>query len=176
MKFFKKFFFFIKAMALLLILPGNSFSLSSVDSLKGLKGVEVIVEELKSELEDYNISAIQIQKEVEALLKNSGIQVLSKEDNEKIQALRKPYLYVKVDAFKISLKRPFFAFNIYIALNQQIKIMGEAELKKAYFYCPTWYKSELEGVLGREVPKIIEAIKLLTEKFINDYKMANPNL
>lgn len=55
--------------------------------------MELIVEELKSDLENFNISAIQIQKEVEAKLQNAGIPIITKEDNEKIQPLRQPYLY-----------------------------------------------------------------------------------
>src|SRR5512136_3071373 len=86
-------------------LPLNSFPLSCEECLKGLEGVEVLVEEVKAELEDYNLTAIQIQTNVEAKLREAEIKVLSKEENEKAQPLRKPYLYVKINSHKLPWKR-----------------------------------------------------------------------
>jgi hypothetical protein len=171
----EKGYIFILVMALPLFLPGQSFPLSCTDSLEGLKGVEVIVEELKPELEDFNLTAGQIQKEVEGKLQNAGIQLLSKEENEKIQPLRKPYLYIKVNSYKLAWRRSGFAFCIDIALNQQVKLHGNPELKKTIFYSPTWYKSEVGGVTGKDISEIIEVVKTLTEKFIRAYQAANSN-
>ncbi len=173
MRTWKKGYFFIFVMALPFFFTNPSFPLSCADSLEGLKGVEVIVEELKSELEDFNLTATQIQKEVEAKLQNAGIQILSKEDNEKIQPLRKPYLYIKVNSYKLPRRRSSFAFSIDIALNQQVKFRGNPELKKTIFYSPTWYKNEVGGVTGKDIGEIIEAVKMLTEKFIDAYQTAN---
>ena len=169
----EKRYIFILVMALPIFLPGRSFPLSCKESLEGLKGVEVIVEELKSELEDLNLTPSQIQKEVEGKLQNAGIQVLSKEENEKIQPLRKPYLYIKVNSYKLPWKRSSFAFCIEIALNQEVKLRGNPELKKTIFYSPTWYKSEVGGVTGKDITEIIEVVKSLTEKFISAYQTAN---
>lgn len=160
-------------MALPLFFPNQSFPLSCAESLEGLKGVEVIVEELKSELEDFNLTATQIQKEVEVKLQNAGIQVLSKEENEKVQPLRKPYLYLKVNSFKLPWRRSSFAFCIDIALNQQVKLRGNPEIKKTIFYSPTWYKSEVGGATGKDMAEIMEGVKALTDKFITVYQSAN---
>ncbi len=163
----------VLVMALPFFLPSQGFPLSCTESLEGLRGVEVIVEELKSELEDFNLTAGQVQREVEGKLQNAGIQVLSKEDNEKIQPLRKPYLYLKVNSYKLPWRRSSFAFCIHIALNQQVKLRGNPELKKTIFYSPTWYKSEVGGVTGKDISEIIEVVKTLTEKFIHAYQTAN---
>jgi hypothetical protein len=173
MKTWEKGYLLILVMALPFFLPGQGFSLSCTESLEGLRGVEVIVEELKPELEDFNLTAAQIQKEVEGKLQNSGVQVLSKEDNEKIQPLRKPYLYLKVNSYKLPWRRSSFAFCIDIALNQKVKLCGNPELKKTIFYSPTWYKSEVGGVTGKDISEIIEMVKKLTEKFILAYQTAN---
>jgi hypothetical protein len=165
---------FILFMALPFFLPSYSFPLSSAESLEGLRGVEVIVEELKPELENFNLTAVQIQKEVEGKLQNAGIQVLSKEDNEKIQPLRMPYLFIKVNSYKLPWTRSSFAFSIDIALNQQVKLRGNPELKKTIFYSPTWYKSKVGGATGKDIAEIIETVKTLTEKFIGAYQTANP--
>jgi hypothetical protein len=174
MKTWEKGYIFILVMALPFFLPGQGFPLSCTESLEGLRGVEVIVEELKPELEDFNLTAGQIQKEVEAKLQNAGIQVLSKEENEKIQPLRKPYLYLKINSNKLPWTRSSFAFCIDIALNQQVKLRGNPELKKNIFYSPTWYKSEVGGVTGKDISEIIEVAKTLTEKFIRAHQTANP--
>jgi hypothetical protein len=164
---------FILAMALPIFLPGPCFPLSCAESLEGLRGFEVIVEELKPELEDLNLTAGQIQKEVEGKLQKAGIQVLTKEENEEIQPLRRPYLYLKVNSYKLPWRRSGLAFCIDIALNQQVKLRGDPEIKKTIFYSPTWYKSEVGGVTGKDISEIIEAVKTLTEKFIRAYQTAN---
>jgi len=164
---------FILIMALPFFLPGPCFALSCAESLEGLRGLEVIVEELKPELEDLNLTAGQVQKEVEGKLQNARIQVLTKEENEKIQPLRKPYLYLKVNSYKLPWRRSGFAFCIDIALNQQVKLRGDPEIKKTIFYSPTWYKSEVGGVTGKDIAEIIEAVKKLTEKFIRAYQSVN---
>ena len=58
--------------------PGKSFPLSSIESLKGLKGVEVLIEELNPDLENFNLAMIQIQSDVESKLRKAGVKVLSK--------------------------------------------------------------------------------------------------
>lgn len=168
-----KVYIFILVMHLPFFFPGQSFPLSCTESLEGLKGVEVIVEELKPELQDFNLTAAQIQKEVEGKLQSAGIQVFSKDENEKIQPLRMPYLYLKVNSYKFPWRRSSFAFCISLSLNQQVKLRGNPELRKTVFYSPTWYKSEVGGAMGKDVGEIIEVVKTLTEKFIVAYQTAN---
>jgi hypothetical protein len=175
MKTLEKGIIFLLLMApLFFLLPGQSLALSCVECLEGLKGIEVIVEELNPELENFNLTAIQIQKEVEGKLQNAGIQVLSKEENEKIQPLRKPYLYIKVHSYKLPWERSYFAYCIDIALNQQVKLRGIPDPKKTVCYSPTWYKSKIGAAAGKDLTEIIESVKTLAEKFIGAYQRANP--
>jgi hypothetical protein len=174
MKTWEKGLIFLLVMASPFFLPGQSFALSCVESLEGLRGIEVIVEELNPDLENFSLTAGQIQKEVEGKLQNAGIQVLSKEENEKIQPLRKPYLYIKVHSYKLPSERSFFAFGIDMALNQQVKLRGLPEPKKTVFYSPTWYKSQIGAAAGKDLTEIIESVKTLAEKFIGAYQRANP--
>jgi hypothetical protein len=174
MKTWQKAGIFSLVMAFPFFLPGQSVALSCVESLEGLKGIEVIVEELNPELENFSLTAVQIQKEVEGKLQNAGIQVLSKEENEKLQPLRKPYLCIKVHSYKLPSERSYFAFFIDIALNQQVKLRGLPEPKKTFSYSPTWYKSQIGAAAGKDLTEIIESVKTLTEKFIRAYQRANP--
>jgi hypothetical protein len=158
---------------LLFFTPGKSLPLSSMESLKGLKGVEVLIEELNPDLENLNLTMIQMQSEVEAKLRKAGVLVLSKEENEKIQPLRKPYLYIKINSSKLSCRKESIAYNIGIALNQQVTLRGQADAKKCFF-APTWYTSIVGAAGPKNVQVILDAVQDLTDKFIDAYLKANP--
>jgi len=158
----------------LLLSPGNSSAISCAESLKGLEGVEVLVEELKADLENYNLTAIDIQTDVESKLREAGIKVLSKEENEKIQPGRKPYLYVKINSYKPTWKREVIVFHIDIALKQQVTLPEHPKYYEKSFYAPTWYKSQLGAVAPRNISKIREAVEELIDKFIAAYLRQNP--
>jgi hypothetical protein len=153
--------------------PAESFPLSSMESLKGLKGVEVLIEELSPDLENFNLTMIQIQTEVEAKLRTAGIEILSKEENERVQPLSKPYLYIKISSHKPAARRELIAFNVGIGLNQQVVRRSHYSGKQC-FYSPTWYTSNV-GTAGRKnITDIIDVVKEVTEKFISAYLNANP--
>ena len=154
--------------------PGKSFSLSDMESLRGLEGVEVLVEELNAELENFNLTMVQIQVDVESKLRMAGIEILSKEENEKIQPRRKPYLYIQIHSYKPQSRRDVIAFNVDIALNQKIAIPGHPDFKKKSFYAPTWYKSIVGVVGGEKIAFIRDVVKDLTGKFTEAYLTANP--
>jgi hypothetical protein len=154
--------------------PPNSFSLTCEDCLKGLEGVEVLVEEVKAELEEYNLTAIQIQTDVEAKLREAEIKILSKEENEKIQPLRKPYLYVKIKSHKLPWKRLVVAYSIEIALKQLVTLPAQPKSSGKPFFAPTWYKNIVGATVPKDFAEIREGVYQLTDKFIKDYLTANP--
>ena len=154
--------------------PANSFSLTCEDCLNGLEGVEVLVEEVNAELEEYNLTAIQIQTDVEAKLREAEIKILSKEENEKIQPLRKPYLYVKIKSHKLPWKRLVVAYNIEIALKQLVTLPPQPNSARKPFYAPTWYKNIIGSATPKEFAEIRDGVLQLTDKFIKAYLTANP--
>lgn len=157
-----------------LFFPGRSYSFSCIASLKGLEGVEVLVEELKNELENFNVTAIQIQSDVEAKLRMAGIKVLSKEENEKIQVFRKPYLYIRINSYKPPGGREVVAFNMEVALKQQVVLSGDHKAFGKPFYAPTWYTSVI-GIVGwKNISTIRESANSLTDQFIEAYLSMNP--
>jgi hypothetical protein len=154
--------------------PANSFSLTCEDCLKGLEGVEVLVEEVKAELEEFNLTAIQIQTDVEAKLREAEIKILSKEENEKIQPLRKPYLYVKIKSHRLPWKRLVVAYSIEIALKQLAILPAQPNSSRKPFFVPTWYKSIVGAAVPKDFPEIREGVHQLMDKFIKAYQAANP--
>ena len=158
---------------LFLFSPGDGFPLSSMESLKGLKGVEVLIEELNPDLENLSLTMLQIQSDVEAKLRKAGVPVLSVEENEKIQPLRRPYLYIRINSSKLTSRRESVAFNIGIALNQQVTLRMQPDSKKCFF-APTWYTSAVGAAGRRNVQDILDMVQDLTDKFIHAYLKANP--
>jgi hypothetical protein len=116
---------------------------------------------------------IQIQSEVEAKLLKAGIPVLSKEENEKSQPLRKPYLYIRINSCKLSSRRESIAYNVGIALNQQVRLRGYADSKRCFF-APTWYTSTVGAAGRKNIQEILDAVQNLTDKFTDAYLKANP--
>ncbi len=152
----------------------NSFSLSCEDCLKGLEGLEVLVEEVKAELENYNLTAFQIQTDVEAKLREAEIKVFSKEENEKIQPLRKPYLYVKINSRRLPWKREVITYNVEIALKQLVTLPSQPKSVRKPFYASTWYKSIVGAATPKDLPEIRDGVGQLMDKFIKVYLTANP--
>jgi len=168
----------IFAFAIALCIPSffateNSFSFSCEDCLKGLEGIEVLVEEVKAELENYNLTAIQIQTDVETKLREAEIKVLSKEENEKIQPLRKPYLYVRIDSHRLPWKREVIAYSVEIGLKQLVILPCQSKSVRNAFYAPTWYKSIVGAATPKDFPEIRVEVRQLMDKFIKVYMTAN---
>jgi hypothetical protein len=169
--------FLVFALAFLIpsfLAPANSISLSCGDCLKGLEGVEVLVEEVKTELENYNLTAIQIQTDVETKLKEAEIKILSKEENEKIQPLRRPYLYVKINSRKLPWKREVIAYNVEIALKQFVNLPAQPKPARKPFYAPTWDKNIFGAVTSKDFAEIREGVNQIMDDFIKSYQAANP--
>jgi hypothetical protein len=136
--------------------------------------VEVLVEEVKAELEDYNLTAIQIQANVEAKLRQAEIKILSKEENEKVQPLRKPYLYVKINSHKLPWKREVIAYSVEVALKQLVTLPAQPKTARKPFFAPTWHKNIVSAAFPRDFDEIRDGVNLLTDKFIKAYMTANP--
>ncbi|MGA2957715.1 MAG: hypothetical protein ABSF48_18565 [Thermodesulfobacteriota bacterium] len=132
------------------------------------------MEEVKAELENYNLTAIQIQTDVEAKLREAEIKVLSREENEKIQPLRKPYLYVKINSHKLPWQREVIAYSVEIALKQLVKLSDQSISVRKPFYAPTWYKSMVGAATPKNFADIRDGVRQLMEEFIKAYLTANP--
>jgi hypothetical protein len=132
-----------------------------------------LIEELNPDLENLTLTMIQVQSDVEARLRKAGVQVLSMEENEKIQPLRKPYLYIRINSRNLTSRKESIAFNIGIALNQQVTLRAPSDSKKCFF-APTWYTSVVGAAGRKNIQEILDAVQDLTDKFIQAYLKANP--
>ena len=158
----------ILSIASILCFAGSSSAFSRTDTLRGIEGIEILIEEFKPEVEDF-ISVLQAQTDLEGKLRQAGIRILTKEENEKLQPQRKPYLYVKITAYKPPARRDVLAFNAEMSLKQQVRLNSCRENPDAVFYSPTWYKNSVSVVTLRNAGEIKNVLDDLTEKFIKAY-------
>jgi len=103
-----------------LILPGTVWGIDDEGTrltLRGIKGVMVVIEELNPMIEKDGLTENQIRTDVELKLRTAGLNVLS--EKERYMALGRPWLVVDVHGFKDS-KIGLYVFNIVVELWQDI--------------------------------------------------------
>ena len=96
------------------------------------------------------------------------------EENEKIQPLRKPYLYVKINSRKLPWTREVVAYNVEIALKQLVTLPAQTKSVRKPFFAPTWYKNIVGAATPKNFAEIRDGVNQLMDKFIKAYQTANP--
>ena len=134
------------------------------ESLRGLNGVYIFIDDLSPNLERAGLSKNQIQTDVELKLRLAGIKVLTREEWKKEKGV--PYISVVIDASPQRQKEPFPVF-IMVRLQQGVRLYRNSLL----MHTATWEVLS-NGVLSKE--NIRAGVKDLVDKFINDYLSVNP--
>lgn len=132
---------------------------SDRDTLAGLKGVSVLIESVKPEIERLGISAKQLQTDVELRLRRAGIPVIDSVDT---------FLYVNLSVHK--LDDYSFAYTITVSLNQPVILSRNKAISTI---APTW-SDGFVGTAGlNKLHTMREAVADLVDTFINDYLAAS---
>jgi len=135
-------------------------------SLSDIKGVYVFVEDLQPNLQKYNkraeLSAAELQRSVEAQLREAGIKVYDRE--EWLHASGRPILYVNVNTHEYEKYQ--FAYDVRIELQQivYLEINSAARL-----LAPTWSSNTTGVVNPGTVKAIADDVKAGVALFINAY-------
>jgi hypothetical protein len=145
----------------------------TVESLRGLTGVGVLVESFSSEVKDkLPFDKNQIRVDVELKLRMAGIKVLS--DEERFNTPGMPFLYVRVYIGETSDLLPdlppVFGYNITVQLHQQVYLARNSEL----LFGTTWEKSVTGAVNIKNVSITRDRIRNFLDQFIYDYFLVNP--
>ena len=142
------------------------------DTLEGLKGVYVVVENVEEEARKYGLTKEVLQKDVELRLRQSGIPVLSKEELNSDTHPASPILDVYVDLL-VDPNLLFVCGNVSVTLSQKAILVGPPSYR-LYCGCITWSKDTLflGGLL--RFGEIRETVKELVDQFCNDYLAVNP--
>jgi hypothetical protein len=154
------------ALIMLLLIPGISSALTSdQEALVGLKGVYVLVEYIRPELERLGIIEKQIKTDVELRLRKAGVRVLTKV--EKSNTPDAATLYVKENGLITS--RGLYLFSIDVQLLQLVTLARGSRVVGCI-----WIHNDI-GIVGIDnISKIRPRLADLVDKFINDYLAANP--
>jgi hypothetical protein len=157
----------ITVMVVLLILPGIVWGFHNkinIKTLQGIKGVHVLIETVRPEIERDGLTHIQIQADVELKLRLAGLRVLSLEELSKEPG--RPFLNVAVDIGKESSDE--YIYNIELSLIQDVYLMRNNKL----IPCITWHRAGLGRVSS--LNRLRNIIKHYVDIFVNAWLSVNP--
>jgi hypothetical protein len=139
------------------------------ESLRGLQGVEVVIEEIKSDAKADGLSEEAIRTTVELILRSKGIRVLTQ--SERSATTAQPYLYVHVGTDKHASGQ--FSFNTKVELHQAVSL---AQRPQHIMLSPTWFTPDRIRTVGQQNVRlwVINSIEPLVREFANDFLAVNP--
>jgi hypothetical protein len=136
------------------------------ETLRGLKGLVVIVETVKSDAEADGLKIDDIQAQVEARLEQGGVRVLPHDVWR--TTVGRPWLYVSVNTMKYLFS---YFFSIDVQLKQDVTLPRQPGISTS---SATWEMGSIGFVAVPELPgKIKEFVFAYVDSFISDYAIAN---
>ena len=164
----------LSRLALALLVAGSAAAAQDTElrrqSLKGLKGVEVLVERLDAEAERVGLNETTIQTDVELMLRQAGIRVLT--PAESLESPGRAWLYVSPALLRISTGEAC-VYTITVELRQDVRL--ERDLSIEAFGATTWNARRRLGIVPTAsfAPKVRDSLKDLVDQFINAYLSVN---
>ena len=140
-------------------------------TLRGLTGVDVVVEEVPTELEveEARLGSSAVQEDIESQLREGGIPVLS--DEEWQAAPGRPWLFVRVQMLRPQAARRAFVYVISLDLMQQVGLARDPGIDAVGM---TWRTGEIGTVSAVNVPLVRDSLRALVDTFIEAYWAVNP--
>jgi hypothetical protein len=137
-------------------------------SLRGLAGVEVLVEDLTPEAEADGLWKTAIQTDVELKLRQAGIKVLTQKQS--LAAPGQPCLHILVTTLK---DQGQYIHGVSVELKQAVGLERDPSI--AVFMATTWRGRGVLGTVGREkLQQVRSEVKDQVDQFINAYLSVNP--
>lgn len=133
------------------------------DTLRGLPGVEVVVEGLQPELVAKGLTPGAIAKAVETRLRRAGIEVYTSQQQNPSAA--KPFLYVHVNALEIP-GSGLYAVGIQLQLRQTLQ---SPVTKSNIVNAMTWDAHNVLGIPAGQLAAVTTEIETYVDRFIEDW-------
>lgn len=154
-------------------IPVHAFDAeASRETLKGLTGFYVLIEELNPNIAKYasvqknNISTKTLKSQVENRLKKAGIQVLSWDEMMKIP--ERPMLYVSVNTHEY--EKFWYAYDIRVEVRQLATLVSQPGKPVSG---ATW-SLNMTGVMNiGQLQALYDNLGLLLGRFVEAYKKVN---
>lgn len=154
----------------------NAFAIDSEQTrltLKGLKGVYVVVEELQPSILKYGkyveksgLGKDTLKNDIETMLKQAGMRVFSWDEVVKMPG--RPVLYINVNTHEN--EKYWFGYNNRIELRQVVSLVANPNFK---VMVATW-SINITGVANiGQLDAIKEDVKILVSRFIKAYQSEN---
>ena len=161
----------IVGILLTLLIPNLAQGQSNArrESLRGLGGVEVLVEKIDPQAERFGLTQSQVQTDTELRLRKAGIRVLSEENTAKQGS---PFLYVNINTSEAKEKAisGVFSYSIVLELRQRVILERDTSIR---VMGTTWTITS-KGVVGQnKLPSLREIVADYVDEFINDYLAVN---
>ena len=139
------------------------------ESLKGLAGVEVVVEPLDSEIEQVGLSAAKLQEDVRQRLHKAGIKVLK--ERERLANPATAILTVRLETLHDRIGRYFYTTDVWLA--QRAKLESQPTVE---FSALTWKKlGTVSTIADDNVKHMADQALRKVDQFIKDYLAVNPD-
>jgi hypothetical protein len=139
------------------------------ESLRGLVGVEVLVDPLDSEIEQVGLSTGKLQQDIRQRLQKAGVKVLT--ERERLASPGAGVLMVRVETLHDRIGRYFYTTDLLLA--QRVQLETHAGLE---FSAVTWKKLGTVSTVADDNVKHLEDQALRkVDQFIKDYLSVNPD-
>ena len=138
----------------------------SRETLRGLQGVEVVIESLRPEIKVDGLTEDLLRTDIEQKLRMVGLKVLSR--RERLITPGQPFLHVYANIIK-SYDQPGYIYNIFIGLGQAVSLVRAPDIRATSH---TWLVGETGAT--DELEDIRATTKDLVDRFISVYLSENP--
>jgi hypothetical protein len=140
----------------------------SRQSLRGISGVGIVVEEVSADAAADGLSQDEIRAAAELIIRSKGIRVLANRDKTRFESA--PYLYINVNTLKEELG--VYAYAVTVDLKQ---VVGLLSRKGAQAWGTTWSASVV-GMVGEANVRqiIVDGVEPLVKDFAQDFLSVNP--
>lgn len=136
-------------------------------TLRGIKGVTVLVTGLSAGAERDGLRKADLQADVETRLKQAGIRVLSRA--ERFQAPGQPHLCINfIDQKRSDME--FYTISFAVQLVQHVRLTRDA---KVIFPAETWGVTGVMSVGAKELQGVRRLVVDYVDLFVQDMKAAN---
>jgi hypothetical protein len=139
------------------------------ESLRGLLGMEVLVEPLNIEIEHLGLQTVKLRSDIRQRLQNAGLKVLT--DRERLATPTAAMLVVRLDALHDRIGRYFYSIDLFLTQRVRLKSYVASELSAV-----TWMKLGGIGIVADDNVNHLEYQMLRkVDEFIKDYLAVNPD-
>ena len=139
------------------------------ETLRGLKGVRVLVEDLASEVEKAGLTKNQLQADIEDRLRKAGIKTLTQD--ECFATPGEPYLYVNINLNSRKADTNVYSFSMDIGVIQNVTLDRDPKQKT---YGVTWSTGGVGSIEKEFLPRLKDSVDDLLDLFIKSYLAVNP--